>query len=112
MSSTFYLTVNDVATRLSVSKDTIWRWARLGTFPEAVRLSAGATRWRTPLLEAGGGERTYAPQTIQARNGNSRDDTDERAAPADDGNHECSCISTTDWSLNLLSGTVLGLSVR
>ncbi|GGB30171.1 helix-turn-helix transcriptional regulator [Allosediminivita pacifica] len=52
MSSTFYLTVNDVATRLSVSKDTIWRWARLGTFPEAVRLSAGVTRWRLTDIEA------------------------------------------------------------
>lgn len=52
MRSTFYLTVNDVATRLSVSKDTIWRWARLGTSPEAVRLSAGVTRWRLTDIEA------------------------------------------------------------
>ena len=43
---TRYLTVEEVAERYSVSKDSIWRWKREGKFPLAVRVGPGCTRWR------------------------------------------------------------------
>ena len=41
-----YLTVDQVAERLGVSRDTIYRWKRKGDFPLARKLSQGTTRWR------------------------------------------------------------------
>ena len=41
-----YLTVDQVAERLGVSRDTIYRWKRQGDFPLARKLSQGTTRWR------------------------------------------------------------------
>ena len=41
-----YLSVQQVADRLGVSTDTIWRWKRNRTFPAAVRLGPKMTRWR------------------------------------------------------------------
>lgn len=41
-----YLTVQQVADRLGVSTDTIWRWKRNGAFPAAVRVGPKMTRWR------------------------------------------------------------------
>lgn len=41
----FYLTVNQVAERYSVSTDTIWRWARDGDFPKGVKIGS-SRRWR------------------------------------------------------------------
>lgn len=46
-----YLTVQQVAARLGISKATIWRWKAAGTFPSAVKLSAGSTRWRLADIE-------------------------------------------------------------
>lgn len=47
-----FLTVEQVAARYNVSKDTIWRWKRDGKFPAACRVGPGATRWRlSDLLE-------------------------------------------------------------
>jgi prophage regulatory protein len=50
-SETFYLSVRQVAQRLDVSKDTIWRWCRKGEFPAGVKLSGGCTRWRLAEIE-------------------------------------------------------------
>ncbi len=47
-----YLTVDQVAERLGVSRDTIWRWKRNGTFPKAVKLGGRTTRWRLSDIEA------------------------------------------------------------
>lgn len=41
-----FLSVEQVAERLSVSPDTIYRWKRNGDFPKAIKLSAGTTRWK------------------------------------------------------------------
>lgn len=41
-----FLTVDQVAARYSVSKDTIWRWKREGMFPKACVVGKGTTRWR------------------------------------------------------------------
>ncbi|MBS0126552.1 helix-turn-helix transcriptional regulator [Thetidibacter halocola] len=47
-----YLSVKQVATRLGVSADSIWRWKRNGEFPEAVKLGGRTTRWRLTDIEA------------------------------------------------------------
>ena len=48
----FFLTVEQVARRYNVSKDTIWRWKRSGNFPTAVSVGPNCTRWRfADLLE-------------------------------------------------------------
>lgn len=46
-----YFSVEQVAQRFGVSKDTIWRWKREGQFPAAVRLGGGCTRWKLSDLE-------------------------------------------------------------
>ncbi len=47
-----YLTVNQVAERLGVSRDTIYRWKRESNFPLARKLSPGSSRWRqSDILE-------------------------------------------------------------
>jgi prophage regulatory protein len=44
-SANTYLSVNQVAERLGVSVDSIWRWTRDGDFPKPYRFG-GSTRWR------------------------------------------------------------------
>lgn len=47
-----YLTVDQVAARYAVSKDSIWRWKRDGRFPAAVVVGPNSTRWRlSDLIE-------------------------------------------------------------
>jgi len=50
-SATLYLSVDQVATRFNVSKDTIWRWKRNGDFPAPVKLGGTTTRWRLADIE-------------------------------------------------------------
>lgn len=50
-SKTLYLSVDQVAARFGVSKDTIWRWKREGAFPTAVKLGGTTTRWRLSDIE-------------------------------------------------------------
>lgn len=52
LAHTTYLTVAQVADRLGVSTDSVWRWKRNGDFPAAIKLSAGSTRWRLADVEA------------------------------------------------------------
>ena len=35
----------------SVSRATIWRWAKAGILPPPIRLSAGCTRWKMADIE-------------------------------------------------------------
>jgi len=49
--NTYYLSVEQVAKRFSVSKDTIWRWKRNGEFPAPVKLGGTTTRWRLSDIE-------------------------------------------------------------
>ena len=51
-SDALYLTVDQVATRFVVSKDTIWRWRRDGEFPAPYRLGGRTARWRLSEIEA------------------------------------------------------------
>ena len=51
MAAHVYLSVIQVAERLGVSRDSIYRWKRLGDFPKAYKLSAGSSRWRLADIE-------------------------------------------------------------
>lgn len=46
-----FLSVEQVAIRYNVSKDTIWRWRREGDFPKPIRLGPKVSRWRLSDLE-------------------------------------------------------------
>jgi prophage regulatory protein len=46
-----YLSVEQVAIRFGVSKDSIWRWRRDGEFPAPVKLDGRTTRWRLADIE-------------------------------------------------------------
>ena len=52
MAAHVYLSVIQVAERLGVLRDSIYRWKRLGGFPAAYKLSAGSSRWRLADIEA------------------------------------------------------------
>lgn len=51
-SENLYLSVDQVSSRFSVSKDSIWRWRRDGEFPAPVKLGGRTTRWRLSDIEA------------------------------------------------------------
>ena len=46
-----YLSVHQVAERLAVSADSIYRWRRKGGSPKAVKLGPGSVRWRLADVE-------------------------------------------------------------
>ncbi|MFT4961156.1 MAG: prophage regulatory protein [Paracoccaceae bacterium] len=50
-SETLYLSVDQVAVRFNVSKDSIWRWRRDGEFPAPRKLGGRTTRWRLSDIE-------------------------------------------------------------
>ncbi|WP_284047786.1 helix-turn-helix transcriptional regulator [Halomonas gemina] len=52
-----YLKVSRVAAREDVSIPTIWRWVRIGHFPQPVELGHNTTRWRLSDIEAWEAER-------------------------------------------------------
>lgn len=47
-----YLSVEQVAARYNVSKDTIWRWRRDGDFPKPIKLGGKTSRWRSSDIDA------------------------------------------------------------
>ncbi len=49
--SHLYMSVEQVAARLSVSTDTIYRWKREGRFPRAYKMSPGCVRWKLTDIE-------------------------------------------------------------
>ena len=53
-----YLSVDQVAQRFNVSKDTIWRWKRQDEFPRPVKLGGTTTRWRLADIEEWEGQLT------------------------------------------------------
>ena len=46
-----YLSDKKVSERYDVSRATVWRWVRDGSFPEPIKLTAGCTRWKESDLE-------------------------------------------------------------
>ncbi len=47
----FYIPVEQVAARFSVSVDTIWRWCRKGVFPKPYHPGGNSARWKLSELE-------------------------------------------------------------
>ena len=48
-----YLSDKQLADRFSVTRPTVWRWHRTdASFPRAVNLSPGCTRWKLAEIEA------------------------------------------------------------
>lgn len=48
-----YLSDRQLAERYGVTEVTVWRWHRDdATFPRAVKLSTGTTRWKSTEIEA------------------------------------------------------------
>lgn len=50
-SNSIYLSVLKVADRYSVSRATVWRWAKQNNLPKPVKLN-GSTRWKLSDLVA------------------------------------------------------------
>lgn len=46
MSHENYQSVKQIADRYGNHSATIWRWVKIGEFPQPVKLSPGCTRWR------------------------------------------------------------------
>ena len=40
-----YLSDQDLAVRFNISRQTVWRWARLSDLPAPIKLSNCCTRW-------------------------------------------------------------------
>ncbi|MVO18485.1 helix-turn-helix transcriptional regulator [Parasedimentitalea huanghaiensis] len=47
-----YFTDFELAEKFGVSRQTIWRWVKQGTFPAPVKLAKGTSRWRQRDVEA------------------------------------------------------------
>jgi prophage regulatory protein len=47
-----YLTDLDLAARWTVSRDTAWRWTKLGKIPNPIKLGDNCTRWLRSEIEA------------------------------------------------------------
>jgi predicted DNA-binding transcriptional regulator AlpA len=47
-----YIRINQLIQKLPISKASIWRKVKQGTFPAPVKLSIGITAWRTTDIEA------------------------------------------------------------
>jgi predicted DNA-binding transcriptional regulator AlpA len=47
-----YIRINQLIQTLPISKATIWRKVKQGTFPAPVKLSVAITAWRTTDIEA------------------------------------------------------------
>ena len=52
MSESPFYNVHQLATRLSVSRATVWRWTADGSFPSPIKLGPNTTRWRGEDVEA------------------------------------------------------------
>lgn len=46
-----YVNVRFVARRFGISTSSIWKWARLGTFPKPVKFGSNITRWSVADLD-------------------------------------------------------------
>lgn len=47
----WYLSDNEIATRLGVHRTTVRRWVREGRFPKPVKLGPNCTRWKLTDIE-------------------------------------------------------------
>lgn len=54
---TLYLRDTDLAERYSISRSTVWRWARKGVLPAPIHLSDCCSRWKLDEIERRDAER-------------------------------------------------------
>ncbi len=47
-----YIRVAEIAKLIQVSQATIWRWKRIGHFPQPVKLGAKVTAWKAQDVQA------------------------------------------------------------
>ena len=53
-----YISDKEIGKRFSVSRQTVWRWAKVDpSFPSPFRLSAGCTRWKLEEIDAWAAQR-------------------------------------------------------
>jgi excisionase family DNA binding protein len=55
-----FLSDKQIAERIGVSRQTIWRWVSQGDFPPPVKLGPSVTRWKTSAVDAWLAEREGA----------------------------------------------------
>jgi excisionase family DNA binding protein len=48
---TQFVTVDEIAKRLSVHEESVRRWLRAGRFPNAIKLPEGRGDWRIPVTD-------------------------------------------------------------
>ena len=53
-----WISAPELASRMGVSQNTIWRWARTKRMPAPAQLSPGCTRWRLDQIERWEREKT------------------------------------------------------
>lgn len=46
-----YIKDTQIAARLGVSRATIWRWSKEGSFPAPIKLGSACTRWKMCEIE-------------------------------------------------------------
>lgn len=46
-----YLSDKQVATYLSITRDTVWRWSREGRLPPPIKIGPNSTRWRRSEID-------------------------------------------------------------
>jgi prophage regulatory protein len=49
MTEKIFYTDKELAIRYSISRESIWRWARIGEFPKPIKLN-GSSRWNIDQL--------------------------------------------------------------
>lgn len=65
-----YLSDKQLADRFSVTRPTVWRWHRTDpSFPRAVSLSPGCTRWRQADIEAWEAAQARSPAAVSGGDG-------------------------------------------
>ena len=55
-----YLSDKQLSELLEVSRQTIWRWVREGSFPAPVKLGSNCTRWKMAAVKSWEAEREGA----------------------------------------------------
>ncbi|RLA42560.1 MAG: hypothetical protein DRR42_23200 [Gammaproteobacteria bacterium] len=50
-SNSKYMTDSDLAERWTVSRDTVWRWSKIGKTPSPIKLGDNCTRWLRSRIE-------------------------------------------------------------
>lgn len=52
MQNQYWMTDREVAKRYSISRISVWRWARLGILPQPHKIGPNTTRWKSSDLDA------------------------------------------------------------